>query len=108
MPAGDCPGAITVRDLRVELERGATLGGLVRDGYGSRLPGALVTVRRRGATADDDVTATARTDADGAFRIDDTPTGELEVTVDKDALHGATTLTMRPGDELLSLQLEAQ
>jgi protocatechuate 3,4-dioxygenase beta subunit len=49
VPVADHPGVITARDQRVELERGATLGGVVRDQYGSRLPGATVTVRRRGA-----------------------------------------------------------
>jgi len=108
VPVGDRPGAITARDQRFELERGATLAGVVRDRFGSRLAGAKVTVRRRGAGDQDDATATARTDADGTFRIDDTPTGDLDVTVDLDQLHGGTTLTLRPGDEFLSLQLEAQ
>ena len=108
VPVGDWPGQVTVRDLRFELERGALLGGVVRDRFGSRLPGASVTVRRAGAGAGDDATATGRTDADGAFRLVDVPTGELEVTVEKDALRGAATLTLRPGDEYLSLQIEAK
>jgi hypothetical protein len=107
VPVADHAGVITARDERVELERGATLGGVVRDQYGSRLPGAIVTVRRRGA-GPDDATATATTDSDGAFRIADVPTGDVEVTFEGDNLRGGTTLTLRPGDEFLSLELSAQ
>ena len=108
VPAGDRPGEVTARDVRFELERGALLAGVVRDRFGSRLPGARVTVRRRGAGKGDDATATGRTDADGAFRLEDVPTGDLVVTVARDALRGRTTLTLGPGDERLSLEIEAR
>lgn len=102
--AGDRAGAITIRDLRLELERGALLGGVIRDRYGSRVPGAEVTVRR--TDGDEVTTARGTTDADGAFRLRDVPTGALQVTVTLGDLRGADTVTLRPGDEFLSLQIE--
>ncbi len=104
--AGDRAGAITVRDQRLELERGALLGGVIRDRFGSRVPGVEIVVRR---TDGDLVTTTrGRTDADGAFRLRDVPTGALTVTARLDELRGAAEITLRPGDEFLSLELEIE
>ncbi|MCE9571927.1 MAG: carboxypeptidase-like regulatory domain-containing protein, partial [Deltaproteobacteria bacterium] len=102
--AGDRAGAITVRDQRLELERGALLGGVIRDRYGSRVPGAEVVVKR--TDGDSVTTARGTTDADGAFRLRDVPTGALQVTVTSGDLRGAATIELRPGDEFLSLQIE--
>jgi hypothetical protein len=103
--AGDGPGAATVRDLRFELERGAFLGGTVRDRFGSRVPGVKVAVSRRGES---EVAAETRTDADGVFRLRDVPTGELVIMATKDDLRGHGTANLRAGDEFLSLELEVR
>jgi hypothetical protein len=101
--AGDGAGAITVRDLRIELERGALLAGTVRDRHGARLAGATVTVSRDGAGP-----VSARSDGDGQFRLRDVPTGEVIVRAEKGALRGSRAITLRPGDEVLSVQLDLQ
>jgi hypothetical protein len=107
VPIGDRAGAITVRDLRLELERGALLAGTVRDRYGTRLAGAMVTVERAAAAAGtSSAPVTARTDADGQFRIRDAPTGALRLRGTKDRLAGTVELTVAPGDELLGVDLE--
>jgi hypothetical protein len=102
VPAGDRIGAVTVDDVHLELERGAHLAGTVRDSYGNRLAGARVVARR---TAAPSVHADARTDASGEFRLRDAPTGEVEVTADKGGMSGAHSIQVRPGEELLSLEI---
>jgi hypothetical protein len=101
--AGDRAGAITVHDVRLELERGALVAGIVRDRYGTRVAAATVTARRAAGAGP---TVTARTDADGAFRIRDAPTGELVVSAEHRGAAGRLEVTTAPGDELLSLVLE--
>ncbi|MEZ4404334.1 MAG: carboxypeptidase-like regulatory domain-containing protein [Kofleriaceae bacterium] len=99
VPAGDRPGQVTVRDLRLELERGATVTGTVRDRAGDRVAGVTVRVRRGG----EQVTAT--TDADGDYRLVDVPTGAVTLTADKDGLGARAELELRPGDERGGLEL---
>ncbi|MCB9571164.1 MAG: carboxypeptidase regulatory-like domain-containing protein [Kofleriaceae bacterium] len=103
--AGREVGAVTVRDLRLEVERGALLAGVVYDRHGERVAGATITVARGG---DEPLSVEARTDAEGEFRIRDAPTGDVEVTGRRDALRGGRAITLRPGDEVLSFQLELQ
>ncbi|RMH44305.1 MAG: carboxypeptidase regulatory-like domain-containing protein [Deltaproteobacteria bacterium] len=95
IPAGDGPMAITARDVRVELERGATVAGVVRDAHGQRVAGATVRVG--------DVTA--QTDADGRFRLRDVPTGDVAVEARKGRARGAVRVPLRPGDELVTLEI---
>jgi hypothetical protein len=99
--AGRAPGAITLRDVRLELARGALVGGTVRDNRGQRLAGAQVTIR-----AASGLTAEGRTDSAGEFRIRDAPTGELDITATKNDRTGATRATVRPGDEILGLAID--
>lgn len=101
--AGGEAGAVTVRDLRVELERGALLAGIVRDRHGARLAGATVTVSRDGGGR-----AQARTDSEGQFRLRDVPTGDVIVRAEKGALQGSKSVTLRPGDEVLSFQIDLE
>ena len=103
VPAGHAPGVTTVRDLRVELARGALVGGTVRDARGARIAAAHVVAT---AVSGAGPTCEASTDGQGEFRIHDCPTGELDVVATKAALRGATRTTVRPGDEILSLALE--
>ncbi|HEY4241403.1 MAG TPA: carboxypeptidase-like regulatory domain-containing protein [Kofleriaceae bacterium] len=109
IPAARAPGDISVRDVRLDLVLGATLGGTVRDSRGARLPNARVFVRLAdgsGPAAEGDA------DAQGEFRIHDCPTGDVVVSAtaggspDQPDLQGATRVTARGGDEILGLSLE--
>ena len=98
-------------DLRVRGDRidqigtglSARDGETVRDARGNRLPGAKVTVQAEGGTGP---SAEGTTDAQGEFRIRDAPTGELSVTAVRGDERGSIRVTVRPGDEILSLSLE--
>jgi hypothetical protein len=103
VPVASVPGGTSVRDVRIELARGALIGGTVRDARGQRVAVAHVVV---GATAGGGPTCEADTDAQGEFRIHDCPTGDVDVVATKLATRGGTRATVRPGDEVLSLALE--
>jgi hypothetical protein len=100
VPVAHAPGATSVRDVRLELARGALLGGTVRDARGQRTAAAHVVISAAGLTCEAD------TDGQGEFRIHDCPTGELEVSATKLGAAGATRVTVRPGDEILGLAIE--
>lgn len=101
--AGRAPGETTVRDLRLELPRGALLGGTVRDRRGQRIARATIEIRRTDGTGS---IASGTTDIEGEFRVRDTPTGELDVIATAGELRGVTRVTVRPGDEILGLTIE--
>ena len=101
VPVSRVPGATSVRDVRLELARGAMVGGTVRDGNGRRAPKAHVIVRRA-----DGVAVEGDTDSQGEFRLRDCPSGEIEVVATKGDATGRTTTTVRAGDEVLSLSIE--
>ncbi len=103
VPAADTPGATTVRDIRIDLQRGALVGGTVRDARGQRAVGAHVTVR---ATDGSGVAVEADVDGLGEFRIHDCPTGELSVLAARGDEGGSVHATVRPGDEVLGLTIE--
>ncbi|HWN66193.1 MAG TPA: carboxypeptidase-like regulatory domain-containing protein, partial [Haliangium sp.] len=96
--AGREPGQVTARDVRIQLERGATVAGTVRDANGQRVAGATV---RAGQVE-------ARSDVEGKFRLSDVPTGRTEVTADLDGAHGSVIVPLRPGDEVLTLEISIQ
>jgi hypothetical protein len=105
VPVSRVPGSTSVRDVRLELARGAILGGTVRDRRGQRLGGARVTVRRsdgRGEPVEVD------TDAQGEFRMNDAPTGELIVGASFGDATGSTSTVVRPGAEVLGLAIEVR
>ena len=102
--AGRTPGQVTVRDIRLELARGATVGGIVRDLRGQRVSGATVrVVPLKGGTA-----AEGTTDSLGEFTIKDAPVGDVTVIATKSDLSGASRLTLRGGDEVRSVSLEVR
>ena len=102
VPAGDAPAKLTARDLRLELERGAVIAGIVRDRRGDRVIGADITVRRG------DQSVTTRSDALGEFRLRDVPTGDVELVAEKAGDEGSLRLELRAGDERLSLDVTIQ
>jgi protocatechuate 3,4-dioxygenase beta subunit len=105
VPVSSAPGETSVRDVRIELQRGALVGGTVRDQRGQRVAGAEITVRRADGTG-----APVEADADdqGEFRIHDCPTGELIVSAKKGDMAGSTSTMVRPGAEVLSLSIEVR
>jgi protocatechuate 3,4-dioxygenase beta subunit len=95
VPAARGPREISVRDVRVDLERGATVGGVVRDRHGERVARATVTAGE----------VSVESDADGNFRMVDVPTGNVTISARKGADRGATTVALRPGDEVVTLEV---
>ena len=95
VPAGQRPGETTAPAVRIELARGATVAGTVRDRDGVRASGVRVSA---GA-------AHTRTDAEGSFLLRDVPAGDTEVTAERDGLRGQLTVPLRPGDEVMTLEL---
>lgn len=103
--ASAAPGVSSVRDVRIELQRGALLGGTVRDRRGQRVGGARITVRRADGSG---IAVDADADAQGEFRIHDCPTGELVISAMKGDATGSTSATVRPGDEILGLSIDVR
>ena len=105
VPVSRAPGVTSVRDVRIELARGAVLGGTVRNRRGQRVPGARVTIRRadgRGEPVEADV------DGQGEFRVHDAPSGELVISATFGDASGSTSATVRGGDEVLGLSIEVR
>ena len=89
--AGEAP--VTVQ---LDLGRAATVGGVIRDRFGQRVVGATV---RLGSLS-------ILSDADGAFRFDDAPTGRGVIEVEHGELSGSLAIELAPRDERLSLTVE--
>jgi hypothetical protein len=96
--AGSQPRQVTARDVRIELERGATVAGTVRDRNGVRVRGARVTLGQAGAT----------TDEQGMFRLRDAPTGQVVITAERYGARGTLALSLAPGDEVVTLEIHLQ
>ncbi|MCB9571719.1 MAG: carboxypeptidase regulatory-like domain-containing protein [Kofleriaceae bacterium] len=84
------------RDVRLELARGATLAGVVRDRYGERVADVAITVG----------TASTHSDHDGEFHLLDVPTGAVVLTAERAGARAERPLELRPGDELLHVDVE--
>ena len=105
VPVSRAPGATSVRDVRIDLERGALVGGTVRNSRGQRAGGAHITVRRvdgSGAPVEADA------DAQGEFRIHDCLTGELIVSATFGDASGSAHASVRPGAEVIGLSIEVR
>lgn len=101
--AGRTPGQSTVRDIRFDMLRGATVGGTIRDARGQRVSGATVRVvpLKGGGTA-----VEGTTDSLGEFTVKDAPTGDITVIATKGDLSGSSRLTLRAGDEVRSVAID--
>jgi hypothetical protein len=102
VPVAREPGGTSVRDVRLDLARGALIGGTVRDARGQRVAAAHVVA----AAAAGGPTCEGDSDGQGEFRLHDCPTGDLAIAATKADARGVTRATVRPGDEILSLALE--
>ena len=105
VPVSRAPGATSVRDVRIDLERGAIVGGTVRNRGGQRVGGAHIVVKRADGTGEPVETDT---DGEGEFRIHDAPTGLLTVSATFGDASGSTSTTVRPGAEVLGLAIEVR
>ena len=95
--AGREPGAITVRDVRLSLARGAVVAGVVRNAVGERVRGAVVRVAG----------ATATSNENGEFRLEDVATGDdMEIVAERDGVRGSIEVSLRPGDEVVTLEIK--
>jgi hypothetical protein len=83
-----------LQDVAVDLARGATVAGVVRDRQGHRVAGARVTLGP----------VSAVTDRDGNFRITGAASGVLEA--EHDGHRGALAVSLAPGDERLALSVD--
>lgn len=102
IPAGQSPDEITLRDLRLELEPGATVSGRV---LGSRGSPAGVSVS---ALAEDgSVVSRALSDDRGEFQLTDLPAGSLRVSATAGSLRGSVRVQLQPGQRE-SIQIEIQ
>jgi murein DD-endopeptidase MepM/ murein hydrolase activator NlpD len=82
------------QDVSLDLVRGATIAGVVRDRHGRRVAGARVTLGVVSAVAD----------RDGNFRLTGVASGVLEA--EHNGHRGALALSLVPGDERLTLTIE--
>lgn len=103
VPASRAPGEISVRDVRIELQRGGVIGGTVRDARGQRVANAKIVAQRADGTGP---IATGTTDSAGEFRVPDAPTGELSIVATSGDASGTVKVTLRGGDEVLGLAIE--
>lgn len=103
VPVSRAPGQTSVRDVRIDLARGALVGGTVRDRRGQRVPFAHIQIRRADTPG---VIVEADADGQGEFRVHDCPTGLLVVAATHEDASGSTSATVRPGDEVLGLSIE--
>lgn len=94
IPAGERLHDVTLRDLRVELERGGVVSGRVRDDRGDPAAGVKVVV-----TVGESAPLDARSDRDGRFRIDGVPAGHARIAATRDDGSAADEADVRPGDE---------
>ena len=100
VPAASSPGGTSVRDVRLEIQRGALIGGTVRDSRGERVAGAHVVIKSAAGEVAGDA------DSQGEFRIHDAPTGDVDVVATRGDAGGSTRVTVNPGDEVLGLTIE--
>ena len=85
-------------EVQLDLARGATIAGTVRDRYGRRVAGAKVTL---GA-------AMAKTDAEGNFKIADAPVGAGVIEAEFEGTRGQLAIELSPGAERVALTIELQ
>ncbi len=90
IPAGEAPAQITLRDLRLDLEAGASLVGQVRGPTGAAV-GATIEVLDRDGTA----LAKTTTDEHGDFRLNDLPASRLRITAWSSQGRGETWAELR-------------
>ena len=87
----------TTTDVRVQLSAGVVVRGVASDGDGNPVEGAEVRAGKWGDVAG----ASARTAADGTYRLDDASPGEIEVVARKTAVGTASAILHATAGEIL-------
>ncbi len=77
IPAGERLHDVTVRDVRIELERGGSISGRLRDDHGEPLAEVVVRAAPAGGPP-----VSGRTDRDGNFRLDGVAAGHARIFVE--------------------------
>jgi hypothetical protein len=96
VPAALRPGEITIRDLLLELERGAVISGEVRDERGERLQGVRLSLAGRSGVSG----------PRGEFRLEELPGGAHVLRASRDGFAPAEVpVSLRPGDEQRGLDV---
>jgi Carboxypeptidase regulatory-like domain len=86
------------QEMQIQLERGATLEGVVRDGAGAAVPDAFITV---GKHPTEPGYVRVRSGADGHYVLPDPPAGEQEFSASKKGVgEDRATRTLAPGQTL--------
>jgi hypothetical protein len=97
VPAGRGARAVSVPDLRVDLEQGATLGGTIYDAHGEIVAGASVSGGGARATSG----------KDGRYKLVDVAAGDVTIEVRAgEAGAGRKLVRVRPGDELYTIDVK--
>ena len=78
-------------DVTLELSRGATIEGVVRDRFGHRVANARVSIGGASSIAD----------RDGTFKLEDIAPGSVTLEADADTRHGLLAVQLAPGDSRL-------
>jgi len=99
VPAGNKPGAVTVRNLRIELHRGAIVAGTVLNANGERVRAAKVWVVGHALVK-------TVTDEHGRFRLAQVPAGDVVLKASRKGIVGQTKLALRAGDNLGTIEIE--
>jgi hypothetical protein len=94
LTAGQRIGEVTQR-LVLEMVRGATIAGILRDGRGERVVGASIRV---GQTS-------GQSDKDGRFRLLDVPSGTIQLQIEHQGKVSEQELTLQAGEERVTLEL---
>jgi hypothetical protein len=97
-------------EVRLVLEKGAVLRGMVLDDAGEPVAGAAVNrvVQRRSPFDFGSLERGARTDADGRYRLDGLPTGAASISVEHSRHpRQVRDFVIQPGDNLLDFRLES-
>jgi murein DD-endopeptidase MepM/ murein hydrolase activator NlpD len=83
-------------EVTLDLVRGASIEGVVRDRYGRRVAGARVSLGGASAIADHD----------GNFRLADVPAGAGVVEAEAEGRRGAQTVQLAPGDARVGIDVQ--
>jgi hypothetical protein len=87
-----------VDEVTLELARGATVSGTIRDRYGRRVAGAKVSIG--------DVST--KTDGQGDFKLAGAPAGPSVIEAEFEGARGALPIELAPGAERVALVIELQ
>lgn len=87
-----------VDEVVLDLARGASIAGTIRDRYGRRVAGAKVSIGE----------LSTKTDGQGEFKIVGAPTGAGVIEAELEGARGVLPIELAPGAERVALTIELQ